>query len=117
MPAGTSQAVLSAEDYRMLLGLDFMTFAQRVFHDLRPESAFEPHPYLEVLASRLEECRQGTTGATRRSRFRVCRGIVTFAASFGRRSYVALPLPRPSVPASRHPARRLALPALHAEPA
>jgi len=58
MPGAAS--VLSAEDYRTLLGLDFMTFAQRVFHDLRPESSFEPHPYLEVLASRLEECRRGT---------------------------------------------------------
>ena len=47
----TSEPTLSAEDYRLWLGLDFMSFAQRVFHDLRPEHAFEPHSYLEVLAA------------------------------------------------------------------
>lgn len=59
MPGGASQATVSAEDYRLLLGLDFMTFAQRAFYEQRPESAFEPHPYLELLASRLEDFRLG----------------------------------------------------------
>ena len=60
MRTGVSQSSLSVEDYRLWLGLDFMTFAQRVFHDLRPESAFAPHPYLELLASRLEAVRLGS---------------------------------------------------------
>ena len=59
MPGAASQATVSAEDYRLLLALDFMTFAQRGFYDLRPGSAFEPHPYIEVLASRLEDFRLG----------------------------------------------------------
>ncbi len=59
MGGTATETILSAEDYRLLLGLDFMTFAQRVFHDLRPEHAFEPHPYLEVLAAQLEAVRLG----------------------------------------------------------
>ena len=53
------EPMMSAADYRLWLGLDFMTFAQRVFHDLRPEHGFEPHPYLELLAARLEAVRLG----------------------------------------------------------
>lgn len=56
----TPAVALSDADYRLLLGLDIMTFAQRVFHDLRPGSAWVPGRYLEVIASRLEACRRGT---------------------------------------------------------
>jgi predicted phage terminase large subunit-like protein len=56
-----SSSTLSAEDYRALLALDLPTFTQRVFHELHPEAEFRPSPYLEVIASRLEDCRLGRT--------------------------------------------------------
>ena len=59
MGAVASPLGMSAADYRLWLGLDFMSFAQRAFHDLRPDSGFAAHPYLELLASRLEAVRLG----------------------------------------------------------
>lgn len=46
-------------EYRVLLGADFSSFVERCFAELHPAVEFQPSPYLEVIASRLEDCRQG----------------------------------------------------------
>lgn len=53
--------MLTDAEYRLLLSLDFPAFAERCFHELHSGVAFQPHPYLEVIASRLEDCRLGRT--------------------------------------------------------
>ena len=59
MGGTTSPMQMSEADYRLWLGLDFLSFAQRAFHDLRPDIGFEAHPYLELLASHLDAVRTG----------------------------------------------------------
>ena len=46
-------------DYQALLKRDFYAFIQRCFHELNGPRPFLPNWHLEVLASRLEACRQG----------------------------------------------------------
>ena len=53
--------MLTSADYQALLRMDLPTFMQRVFHELHPASEFQPSSYLEVIASRLESCREGRT--------------------------------------------------------
>jgi hypothetical protein len=38
-----------------------MSFVERSFYELNPETNFSKSPHIEVMASRLEACRQGKT--------------------------------------------------------
>jgi predicted phage terminase large subunit-like protein len=52
---------LSFNEYQFLMRRDLMTFIERSFYELNPQTAFSKSPHIEVLASRLEACRQGKT--------------------------------------------------------
>jgi predicted phage terminase large subunit-like protein len=54
-------AQLSLYDYEFILGRDLTSFIERSFYELNPQTNFLPSPHLEVVASRLEACRQGQT--------------------------------------------------------
>lgn len=40
---------------------DFVAFVHRAFVELNPQTQFLPAPYIDLLASRLEDCRSGKT--------------------------------------------------------
>jgi hypothetical protein len=50
---------LSPEVYAALLRRDPFAFIHRAFRELNPQTPFLPAPYIELMASRLEDCRQG----------------------------------------------------------
>ena len=50
---------LSPEEYQVVLRNDLMTFVERSFAELNPETTFLYGPYLEVMAERLDRCRRG----------------------------------------------------------
>ncbi len=49
----------SFNEYRALLRQDFYLFSQRCFGQLNPQTAFLTNWHIEVLAAKLEACRQG----------------------------------------------------------
>jgi predicted phage terminase large subunit-like protein len=51
--------MLAPNDYRFLLRNDLMSFIEKGFYELNPQTRFSSSPHIEVLASRLEECRRG----------------------------------------------------------
>src|SRR6202163_725033 len=51
--------MLSADDYRQILQLDFMSFIERSFCELNPQTPFFTAPYIELIASKLEAVRRG----------------------------------------------------------
>jgi predicted phage terminase large subunit-like protein len=50
---------LSNAEYEFILRQDLMSFIERSFYELNPQTAFSASPHIEVLASKLEDCRQG----------------------------------------------------------
>jgi predicted phage terminase large subunit-like protein len=50
---------LTQAEYRALLRQDFCSFVQRCFHELNPQAQFLWNWHIEVLAAKLEACRQG----------------------------------------------------------
>jgi len=52
---------LTYNEYQFLMRQDLMSFIERSFYELNPQTAFAKSPHIEVLASRLENCRQGKT--------------------------------------------------------
>jgi predicted phage terminase large subunit-like protein len=52
---------LSHKEYEAILRQDLMSFVVRSFLELNPQTKFSKSPHMEVLASRLEKCRQGLT--------------------------------------------------------
>jgi len=54
----TSQ-FLSPREYAALLRHDLVAFIHRAFCDLNPQTRFLLAPYIELMASRLEDCRSG----------------------------------------------------------
>ena len=52
---------LSYNEFQFLMRRDLMSFIERSFYELNPQTAFSKSPHIEVLASRLEACRQGKT--------------------------------------------------------
>jgi hypothetical protein len=50
---------LTPKEYQALLRQDFCTFIQRCFQHLNPHTQFSMNWHIEVLAARLEACRQG----------------------------------------------------------
>jgi hypothetical protein len=51
--------LISSRDYAALLRSDLVAFIHRAFCDLNPQTLFMPAPYIELMASRLEDCRSG----------------------------------------------------------
>ena len=49
------------EQYEFLMRQDLMSFIERSFYELNPQSLFVSSPHIEVMASRLEACRRGKT--------------------------------------------------------
>jgi hypothetical protein len=57
----TIPAMLFADDYNHILKHDFMSFIERSFYELNPQTPFLGAPYIELMASKLEACRYGRT--------------------------------------------------------
>ena len=49
----------SHEDYAYFLKHDLMAFIERAFYELNPQTAFLHNWHIEVIATNLEQCRQG----------------------------------------------------------
>jgi len=52
-------SLVSPQEYAALLRRDLVAFIHRAFCDLNPQTPFLPALYIELLASRLEDCRSG----------------------------------------------------------
>lgn len=52
-------SMLSAEEYQFILRHDFTSFIERSFYELNPQTRLLLGPHIEVIATRLEACRQG----------------------------------------------------------
>jgi len=52
---------LSYDEFEFILRRDFMSFVDRSFCELNPQTRFLTSPHIEVLASKLESRRQGKT--------------------------------------------------------
>lgn len=52
---------LSAEEYRLLLRNDLVSFIERTFYELNPQTTLLMADYIELLAAKLEDCRKGKT--------------------------------------------------------
>jgi hypothetical protein len=50
---------LSLTEYEFILRRDFMSFIERSFYELNPQRQLLYSPHLEVIATKLEACRQG----------------------------------------------------------
>ena len=50
---------ISYQEYEALLRQDFVGFLVRAFYELNPDTSLHMAPYIELMASRLEDCRQG----------------------------------------------------------
>ena len=50
---------LLEEEFDVILRIDFMSFVERAFMELNPQTRFLPAPHIEVMASRMEDCRLG----------------------------------------------------------
>jgi predicted phage terminase large subunit-like protein len=53
------QTVLSVEEYQFILRQDFTSFIERSFYELNPQTRLYLGPHIEVIATKLEACRQG----------------------------------------------------------
>lgn len=51
--------ILSPAEYRLILRLDLLSFIERAFHELNPQKKFLLGPHIELMAAKLEACRQG----------------------------------------------------------
>jgi predicted phage terminase large subunit-like protein len=51
--------MLSLHEYNFVLRHDFMSFLERSFYELKPGARLHLGKYIEVMASKLEACRQG----------------------------------------------------------
>jgi len=54
-----SRFQLTPAEYHALLRLDFYAFIERCFLQLNPNTKFMPNWHIEVMAAKLEACRQG----------------------------------------------------------
>lgn len=50
---------ISHQEYQTLLRQDFVGFLERAFYELTPDTSLHMAPYIELMAARLEDCRQG----------------------------------------------------------
>ncbi len=51
--------LLSSEEYQLILRRDFTSFIERAFYELNPQTRLLLGPHIEVIATKLEACRQG----------------------------------------------------------
>src|ERR1700688_1045351 len=51
----------SYAEYEIILRRDLMSFIERSFYELNPQTSFSKSPHIEVTACKLEACRQGKT--------------------------------------------------------
>src|SRR5947209_2843503 len=51
--------IISPAEYAFIMRRDFMSFVERSFYELNPQTRFMPGPHLEMIAAKLEACRQG----------------------------------------------------------
>ena len=51
--------LLSVEEYQFILRHDFTSFIERSFYELNPQTPLLLGPHIEVIATKLEACRQG----------------------------------------------------------
>ena len=51
--------MMSPAEYQMMLKQDFMSFIERSFYELHPQTDFLMAAYIEVMADKLEACRKG----------------------------------------------------------
>ena len=51
--------MITPEEYRYILQQDFMSFIHCSFYELNPQTKLLIAPYIEVMATKLEACRQG----------------------------------------------------------
>lgn len=51
--------LMSQAEYAFLLRRDFMAFIERSFYELNPQTRFFPGRHIELIAAKLEACRQG----------------------------------------------------------
>jgi hypothetical protein len=52
---------IPASDYEYILRHDLMSFIERCFHELNPQTAFSSSLHIEAIAEKLEACRLGRT--------------------------------------------------------
>lgn len=52
---------LSPEEYKLILRNDLVSFIERAFYELNPQARFLCGPHIEMIATKLEACRQGRT--------------------------------------------------------
>lgn len=51
--------MLSSAEYEYILRRDFMSFIERSFYELNPQTKFLSGPHIELIATKLEACRHG----------------------------------------------------------
>src|SRR5260370_16041606 len=51
--------MLSQAEYAFILQRDCMSFIERSFYELNPQTRFIAGPHIEIMAAKLEACRQG----------------------------------------------------------
>jgi len=51
----------SYSEYQAILRRDLMSFVERTFYELNPQTKFSKSPHIEALASKIESCRLGKT--------------------------------------------------------
>ncbi len=51
--------IISPAEYKVFLRHDFVSFLERSFYELNPSTKLLMAPYIELMASRLEDCRHG----------------------------------------------------------
>ena len=51
--------MISSAEYQAILRHDFMSFIERSFYELNPQTELLIAPYIEIMAAKLEACRQG----------------------------------------------------------
>lgn len=56
-----SAAQLTQKEYRTILRNDFVTFTERAFYELNPQTQLLLAPYIHLIGMHLEDCRNGKT--------------------------------------------------------
>jgi hypothetical protein len=51
--------ILTRADYSAILRHDFVSFIEHAFYELNPQTPYIPGPHIEMMATKLEACRQG----------------------------------------------------------
>ena len=52
--------IISPAEYAFIMRRDFMSFVERSFYELNPQTRFMPGPHLEMIAAKYSDARQYT---------------------------------------------------------